>query len=154
MLHVIYVSYVVYTLYCMTNWLLIISTGISSRNTIIFPQKVKWFHSSIRLAICIKRAELAITITYWKLWMTKMFTQSISILLLLLLVTCSMVFVNSLPIDSSRLMKRSTAINPSAAVTMPKTIRNMLTNIRDGAEGLYSIYSNAGFLGKKEFYKV
>ena len=84
--------------------------------------------------------------------MTKMFTQSI--LTLLLLVTCSMLSVNSLPIDSSRLMKRSTAINPSAAVTMPKTIRNMLTGITDGAEGLYSIYSNAGFLEKKEFYKV
>ena len=51
-------------------------------------------------------------------------------------------------------MKRSTTINPSAAVTMPKTIRNMLTNITDGAEGLYSIYSNVGFLEKKEFYKV
>ena len=85
--------------------------------------------------------------------MTKMFTQSI--LTLLLLVTCSMLSVNSLPIHSSRLMKRSTAaINPSAAVTMPKTIRNMLTGITDGAEGLYSIYSNAGFLEKKEFYKV
>ena len=84
--------------------------------------------------------------------MTKMFTQSI--LILLLLVTCSMVFVNSLPIDSSRLTKRSIAVTPSAAVTMPKTIRNMLTDIRDGAEGLYSIYSNAGFLGKQKFYKV
>ena len=84
--------------------------------------------------------------------MTKMLTQSI--LTLLLLVTCSMLSVISLPFDSSRLMKRSTAINSSAAVTMPKTIRNMLTGITDGAEGLYSIYSNAGFLEKKEFYKV
>ena len=140
------------TLYIMTNWLLIVSTGISSNNTKTFPQKVKWLHDSIRLVICIKRAELAITITYWKLWMTKMLTKSISTLLLL--VTCSMVLVNSLPIDSSRLIKRSTAVNPSSAVTMPKMIRNLLTDITDGAEGLYSIYSNAGFLGKQKFYKV
>ena len=83
-----------------------------------------------------------------------MLTHSTLTPLLLALCSMHMAPVDSLPVDS-RLIGRATTDDPPAAVTMPKAIWNMLTNINDGAEGLFSLYRNTGFFVQKtnELYK-
>ena len=67
-----------------------------------------------------------------------------------LLLIIGMEFVGCAPTDSG--MGYSAATDPSAAVTMPKWIGEMLTDGSETSIGLYSVYVNTHFFNEKKLF--
>ena len=78
-----------------------------------------------------------------------MLTQVTGTLLLII----GMELIGSVPTDHDSEMECPATTDLSAAVTMPKWIREMLTDGSEASIGLYSVYKNTHFFNEKELYK-